>query len=108
MAVTGFTKGSRIIPLIVAIIFILVGVATLAAGSWARVPVKFLQFSHGAAKMASTGIILLGIGLIFMQGMTTFEQKAGLYNLCMIGFYGGGGLGAILFVLALFQKGSAG
>ena len=104
MGSTGFVRGSKLIQIIIGIILIGTGLLTLSAGSWQRVPISFLQFSHGAAKLASLGFILLGIGLFFLQGMATFEQKPSLYNLCMMGFYGGAGLGAVLFVLALFKK----
>jgi len=106
MAVTGMPKGSRLIQIIIAVILILLGLYTLSSG-WGMMPGP-LRFEHSPAKMASLGAILLGIGLIFLQGMSTFEQKPGIYNLCMMGFYAAGGLGAVMVIMAFWRRAASG
>jgi len=104
MAVTGMPQGSRLIAIIIALVLIVFGVLTLGNKKmWSKMPAA-LQFSGGSASLASCGLILLGLGLVFMQGMRAFGDKAFLYNLCLAGFYGAGGVGAVMIIFAFINR----
>ena len=100
MAVSGMPKGSKLIAIIIALVLIVLGAMTLSnKNMWEKMP-GVLHFTGRAASLASCGVILLGLGLLFMQGMKAFENTAFLYNFCMAGFYGAGGLGAVMIIFA--------
>ena len=103
MSITGMPRGSRVTQVIIAIVLIALGLYTLSKG-WSVIPLGLVHFEGGPAKMASSGFALLGLGLICLQGMATFENKPTLYNLFLVAFYGAGGLGAVLVVLAFMKK----
>ena len=106
MSITGMPRGSRVTQVIIAIGLVGLGVYTLSNG-WGAIPLGLLQFQGGPARMASFGSALLGLSLLCLQGMAAFENKPALYNLFLVAFYGAGGLGAVLVVLAFMNKAAA-
>jgi len=104
MSITGMPKGSKLVLIIVALVLIGFGAMSLSnKGMWKKLP-GILQFENAPARLASCGLVLVGIGLLFMQGMRSFENTAFIYNTCMAGFYGGAGLGIVLIAFAFIKR----